>query len=475
MLIEIRKKIREKGRALRPSKRLLFSWLLLGTSLFLMGAGGTTQPQKWDRTIDTGKIFILTVVGSINAGTADYIRNGIAYARNNGAALIIIRLDTPGGFLEATRDIVKAILNSTIPIAVFVTPSGARAGSAGVFITMAGHIAAMSPGTNIGAAHPVTGGGKDPEKSGGKHMAKKILNDTVAFVKAIAKKRHRNVEWAKKAVVESDSITADEALKLKVIDLIAYDTAELIRKLDGWIIDMDRQKVKLVTKNLQIKDLPMSFKQKVVNFFSDPRIAYYLMMFGLLGIVMEIYHPGAVFPGVLGAICLFLAFVAMQVLPINYGGLALILLGIVLLVAELFTPTFGVLFIGGTISLTIGSIFLIDSPDPNLRLSLGTVLPMVSVLAILLGLALYGVTRAYQNPIISGKEGMIGEVGVVKKPLAPKGVIKIRGELWNAVSIDGKKIEPEREVEVVEIDGLTLKVKLKDGGAPEGGEPTSQA
>lgn len=438
------------------------AWWLVACVPVLMGASDSkTAGSAQD-------VAVLTLVGSINPGTADYIRDGLRKASQSGAAMAVIRMDTPGGLLQATREIVKTILNADIPVAVFVTPDGARAGSAGVFITMAGHIAAMSPGTNIGAAHPVIGG-KDPEKEGGKHMARKILNDTVAFIKAIAKQRNRNVDWGKKAVIESDSITAEEALKMKVIDVIAHDVRDLLKKIDGKQVVVGQRTVTLQTKDLKIRNMPMTFKQKMVNLFADPQIAYFLMMFGLLGIMMEIYHPGAIFPGVLGAICLFLAFVSFQILPINYGGVALILLGVLLLVAELFTPTFGLLFVGGMISLTLGSIFLIDSPDPNLRVGLSTVLPTIAVLSVALGAVLFSVMRTYNRPVMSGEQGMIGEIAVVRTSLAPRGKVLIRGEQWYAETTEGQTIESGEKVRVVALDGLCLRVVSvnKDGATVE--------
>ena len=443
--------IRRTRARLQHTKRWgLLALCVLFCFPFLTGASNGSEKAG-------GDAVVLTLVGSINPGTADYIRAGLRKAVASGAAMVIIRMDTPGGLLQATREIVKAILNAEVPVAVFVTPGGARAGSAGVFITMAGHIAAMSPGTNIGAAHPVVSGGKDPEKAAGKHMAAKILNDTVAFIKAIAKKRKRNVKWAKKAVIESDSITAGEALKKKVIDVLAYDVRDLLRKIDGKTVMVGQKQVVLKTKNMPVRTMEMTFKQKVVNFFANPQIAYFLMMFGLLGIMMEIYHPGAIFPGTLGAICLFLAFVSFQVIPINYGGLALILLGVLLLVAELLTPTFGLLFVGGMISLTFGSIFLVDSPDPNLRIGLSTILPTIGVLSAVLGAVLFAVLKTYGKPVMSGEEGMVGERGIVRTELNPRGTVRVRGEQWNAEAMEGT-IEAGEEVRVVALDGLRLRV-----------------
>lgn len=449
MWIQRRTNVRVKRKSMKR-----FAWIFMICVPFLMGAAAGPKVP-----LSSGKdVVVLTVMGSINPGTADYISAGLRRAAATQAGMVVIRLDTPGGLLTSTRSIVKAILNSEVPVAVFVTPAGGRAGSAGVFITMAGHIAAMSPSTNIGAAHPVVGGGKDPEKSGGKHMAAKVLNDTVAFIKAIAKKRKRNVKWAKKAVVESDSITASEALKMNVVDVLAHDVRDLLKKIDGKTVLVGQRKVVLKTKNMPIRDMKMSFKQKVVNFFSNPQIAYFLLMGGLLGLMMEIYQPGAIFPGVLGAICLLLAFTSLQVFPINYGGLALILLGMLLLVAELLTPTFGLLFVGGLISLTIGSIFLIDSPDPNMRISLSSVLPTITLLGAALGGVLLAVSKTYGRPVQTSKEGLLGEVGRVRKALEPRGVVRVRGEQWNAELAEGISLEPGALVKVVAVEGLRLKV-----------------
>ena len=457
-IYKIRQRLRRLNEAFLRSQRRLFSryslfFLMMPCLSLLMGAASSRPVADQQGK----KAVVITVVGSINAATADYIEEGIRKAVRGGAAILILEMDTPGGFLQATRSIVKSILNAEIPVAVLVTPSGARAGSAGVFITLAGHIAAMSPGTNIGAAHPVTGGGKDPEESGGKHMARKIENDTVAFVTAIANQRKRNVAWAKKAVLDSDSITSDEALKLNVIDLIVPNVQILLQQIDGKVVRVQQRDVRLKTKTLPIERLEMTFKQSVVNFFADPNIAYFLLTFGMLGIVMEIYHPGAIFPGVFGAICLFLSFVAMQVLPINYGGLALMGLGVLLLVAEMLTPTFGVLFLGGVISLTVGSIFLIDSPDPNFRISLSVIMPTVLTMAAFLGLILLSILRTYQRKPPEGLGTHVGSLAISHTALQPDGKVMLEGELWSASAEES--IPKGVPVLIVAMDGLTLKVK----------------
>ncbi|MFA6034628.1 MAG: ATP-dependent Clp protease proteolytic subunit, partial [Myxococcota bacterium] len=299
-----------------------------------------------DGAAGEGTVSIVEINGSINPGSADYILGSIREAEKASDRAVIIRLDTPGGLLSSTREIVKGIMSSTVPVVVYVAPDGAHAGSAGVFITLSANVAAMAPGTNIGAAHPVGMGGKDTEKDG-EHLAKKVENDTVAFMEGIAEKRGRNREWAVKSVKESVSITASAALEQKVIDVVATSVEDLLKKLDGREVKMGEVTVVLKTAGARLVKREMSLKQKITNTFSDPNISYILFMIGLLGLAMELYHPGVIFPGVIGGICLIMAFISFQVLPINYGGLLLILLGIAMFIAEMYVTSFGILGIGG--------------------------------------------------------------------------------------------------------------------------------
>lgn len=416
----------------------------------------SAEPRK-KRSGETPLVHVLEIEGMINAGTADYLVRGIKEATVEGADLVVLRLDTPGGALQATRTMVKVMLNSAIPIAVLVGPAGARAGSAGVFITMAAHVAAMAPGTNIGAAHPVVAGGKDPEKAGGKHMAKKIENDTLAFVEAIARSRGRNIKWARKAVKESAAVTATEAAKLKVVDLLAYTIPDLLQKIDGRKVKVRRTVITLYLKNARIVRKKMSLKQRVVSFLANPFIFMMLMTLGMLGILLEFYHPGSIFPGVFGGICLLLFLIAAQFLPINYGGLALIALGLILLGAEMFTPTFGILFAGGLVSIVVGSMLLIDSTDPALQLTLWIVLPSVGVLGLMCGIAVLLAKRAHSKKVVTGKEGLEGEIGEVRKALAPSGTVRIHGEQWNARC--AQPVEAGELIRVVRVDGLMLFVE----------------
>ncbi len=445
-----------KKRLIKFYKNILILSLIFTFFPFFMGAAPTTQPFEQGN----GKAIVLTIsAGIINSAVADYIEQGLQKAERERASLFILELDTPGGALQATRAIVKLFLNAKVPVVVFVSPSGARAGSAGVFITLAGHIAAMNYGTNIGAAHPVVSGGKDPEKVG-KHIARKIENDTVAFIEAIAIQRHRNVKWAKNAVLKSISVTAREALKLKVIDLLANDLHELLDKLDGRTVQLKDKKITLSTKGLIIERVSMKLKQKIVDFLAHPNVLMYLLLFGGLGLWIEITHPGVVFPGVVGIICLFLSFLAMQIIPINYGGLAMILLGGGLFVAELMTPTFGALFVGGLISITVGALFLVDSPDPAMQITLGSLLPTMTFFSIIMGFILYSALRSQYKAPVSVQSTMIGRTAFVSQELNPQGKVKLNGELWNAISQNGQIIPAGSTVEITEVNGLKLVVKL---------------
>ncbi len=327
--------------------------------IFLLAAGVSVLAQSKDAA--TAHVDLISIDGSINPAVDDFIRESIARAKSNGARALIIQMDTPGGLLNSTRTIVKEMLGAEVPLMVYVAPSGAGAGSAGVFITMAAHIAAMAPGTNIGAAHPVAGGGEEVKGV----MGEKIENFTASFSESIAQKRGRNTEWAIQAVRKSVAITEKEALKKNVIDIVAKDVEDLLKQADGRKVDINGKDMALSVKDARVMRYEMSLKQKVLNTVADPNIAYILMMAGFLGLYMEFAHPGVFFPGIAGAICLLLAFASLQLLPINYTGLALMLLGIGLLVGEAFFPSFGILGIGGIVSLALGSLLLFDTPTSD--------------------------------------------------------------------------------------------------------------
>lgn len=398
-------------------------------------------------------VDLITIDGSINPAVDDFIRESIGRAKAGDARALIIQLDTPGGLLSSTRTIVKELLGTPVPVMVYVAPSGAGAGSAGVFITMAANIAAMAPGTNIGAAHPVAGGGQEVKGV----MGEKIENFTASFSESIAQQRGRNAEWAIDAVRKSVAITETDALKKKVIDIVARDIDDLLKQADGRKVDIQGRKQELSLQNVQVVRHEMNLKQKVLNAIADPNIAYLLMMAGILGLYMEFSHPGTIFPGVAGAICLLLALASLQLLPINYTGLALMVFGVALLVGEAFFPSFGVLGIGGIISLAFGSLLLFDTPTSDFGVDRSIVFTAVATLGSFVLAISYLVFRSQKAKSTLGIEGLIGEVGVVREKLQPRGSVFVHGEYWKAEA-DGE-IESGDKVEVVDIDRMVLKVK----------------
>jgi len=399
-------------------------------------------------------VFVAEVEGIINPATAKFIIESIDQAVQEGGQCLIIELDTPGGLMDSMRSIVKKILSSPIPIIVYVGPSGARAASAGVFITISAHIAVMAPGTHIGAAHPVTLGAEGKES---KTMSEKIVNDTVSYIKTIAKTRGKNVEWAEKAVRKSVSITEEEALKLNVIDLISSDVQDLLTKIDGRVIKFDGATRTLLTKGLQPRSIQMSWRYRLLDIISNPTIAYILLMLGIYGIFFELSNPGAILPGVVGGIFLILAFYALQMLPINFAGLALILFAIILFIAEIKVMSHGLLSVGGVISLFLGSLMLIENPTEYMRISLSAIIPAVLVSGAFFTFAVTKAIKARLTKPTTGMEGLVGEIGIVSTPIDPEGKVSIHGEFWNAVS--DQKIEARGKVQVVGVTNLKLKVK----------------
>lgn len=402
------------------------------------------------------EIIVLTVNGVINPPHAEYTIKGIKKAHENNAEAVIIQLDTPGGLDTSMRSIVKEMLNSQIPIIVYVAPKGARAASAGAFITLASHIAAMAPGTNIGAAHPVAIGEKMD-----KTMAEKITNDAVAYIKSIAKQRGRNTEWAENAVRKSISSTETEALKLKVIDLIAEDIDGLLRDINGMKVKTVRGEITLNTKSAKINKIDMNFRERLLNFISDPNIAYILLMIGIYGIIFELSNPGSILPGVIGAISLILAFYSLQTLPINYAAAGLILLGVILFILELKIPSHGLLTLGGVICFILGSIMLFDTANPLFKLSLSVIVPVTIVTALFFGVLLRLAYKAHKRKPVTGVEELIGLEGVAKTDInSSSGMVMVHGELWQARS--DEEIKKDEEIVVEEVKGLTLKVRRKN-------------
>jgi len=398
-------------------------------------------------------IYIIRIADAISPGTAEFIKSGIKTAEENEAACLIIELDTPGGLAESMRLIVQNILASRVPVVVFVFPSGARAASAGVMITMAADVAAMAPGTNIGAAHPVGAGGKDIDGA----MSEKIINDMVAQAKSVAEKRGRNAAWVEDAIRESVSVTETEALKENIIDIIAKDTEDLIRQLNGREIK-DRGKLELDEANKIV--LQETLRTKILRTISNPNIAYILMMIGLAGLYFELSHPGAIFPGVIGAISLILAFFAMQTLPVNYAGILLIVLAIIFFIMEMKIASYGLLSVAGIVSLFLGSLMLFEGDTPDMKLSWQVLLPTIIVISGFFMAIASLVFRAQISKPATGAGGLVGEIGIVKKALTLEGKVFVHGELWNARAKE--PLDEDVKVRVVKVVNLVLEVESVD-------------
>jgi membrane-bound serine protease (ClpP class) len=398
-------------------------------------------------------VVVVKISGSINPAVAEFVSHEISQANNDQEALIVIHMDTPGGLDTSMRQIIKKIQSSHVPVASFVAPSGSRAASAGTFITIASHIAAMAPGTNIGAAHPVNMMGGDESKT---TMEQKIVNDAAAYIRSLAELRKRNAYWAELAVVKSVSISAEEAMRLNVIDLIAGDVKALTLAVDGREVQVASGLVTLKTANLQIVYHEMNARQKMLDIISNPNVAYLLMMLGLVGLYFELSNPGLILPGVIGAISLILALYAMQTLPINYAGLLLIVFGMILFIAEINVTSYGLLAVSGVISIFLGSTMLIDSDDPALQISRAILYPTLGLtLALSAGIVVLA-TRTRSLKKQGGMEGMVGETGVVKEALNPQGIVRIHGELWEAEA--EKPVAEGEAVRVASVEGLKIKV-----------------
>ncbi len=433
-------------RRLRPG--VWWALLLFGIVCAAVGAGGAAPEPG------TGShVNLIVIDGGINPAVNDYIRESIQRAHQGNARALIIQLDTPGGLLSSTRSIVKEMLGAPLPVIVYVAPSGAGAGSAGVFITMAANIAAMAPGTNIGAAHPVAGGGQEVKGV----MGEKLENFTASFSETIAQRRGRNTDFAIQAVRRSISITDKEALEKNVIDIIATDVSDLLKQANGREVDVGSVKRTLDFDGVSILHFEMGLKQKVINILADPNIAYLLMMAGILGLYMEFSNPGALFPGIAGGIALLLALASFQVLPINYAGLLLIGLGLCLLVAEAFVPSFGILGISGVVSLGLGSLLLFNVQGSDLAVDGSIVLAAVGTLSAFVLVVTFLVVRSQRRKATLGYGGLIGEVGEVRVRLDRRGKVFVHGEVWNAEGAE--RLEAGDRAEVVGYDGMILKVK----------------
>jgi membrane-bound serine protease (ClpP class) len=419
-------------------------------------------------------VGLAVVDGMINGGSGDYIRTAIEGSVAARHEALVIRLDTPGGVLDVTRDIVKAMLASEVPVIVYVAPAGSRAASAGTFITMAAHVAAMAPATNIGAAHPIMlggGGGEDEgeenkkRKSQSEVMLEKAENDTVALIQSIAKQRGRNAEWAEKAVRESVSVTAEQAVQLKVVDLIASDLSDLLKKIDGREVKLGSGEIrKLHTANAEVMEIPMTLRQRLMMALAEPTLLAILFAVGMLGLAAEFYHPGTIVPGTLGAFCLVLALLASQVLPVNWGAALLIMGGGALLVAEMYVGGHGFMAGGGVICILIGGVLLVDPSKqnywvaPDFRVQWTVLVPLVASLAGFFGVVAYKVVRSRALKPVTGDIGLIGETGVAETTIGPEGgKVFVHSELWNARA--KTSIAAKTAVRVVRVEGLLVEVE----------------
>lgn len=403
------------------------------------------------------KVVSIKLEGVINPATADFVHRGIQKTLRDSAECLIIHLNTPGGLLESTRIIVSEILESPVPVVVYVSPGGAHAGSAGVFITLAAHIAAMAPGTNIGAAHPVSGQGGITDTI----MNDKVTNDAMAFIRSIAEHRQRNVEWAVEAVNSSVAITETEALAKNVINFIVANDRELLAVIDGKTLSVSSGTKTLQTKEATIEVLEMGWVEKLLHIISDPNVAYILFLLGLYGLMFEIFSPGAVFPGVIGGISLILALYAMHTLPVNYAGVALIIFAIILFLLEIKVVSHGILAIGGVIALFLGSIMLINTDQEwdLARISLGIIVPAVIVTTLFFLFVITLGLRAQRSVSMVGVEGMSGKIGECLTALNPEGTVLVHGEIWRAVSATGPVIYPGEKVRVKGMEHFVLTVE----------------
>ena len=461
----------------RDGERL--SWLrglwLVGLALAL---GVLIRPAH---TANDASGVLIPVTGPIGPATSDYFVRNLQQAQESGARLVVLRLDTPGGLETSMRDMIQAILAADVPVIAFVAPSGARAASAGTYLMYASHVAAMAPATNLGAATPVQIGGgpgdgdapaprprdgkdgKDapagesaaPEP--GSAMERKAVNDSVAYLRSLAELRGRNTEWAERAVREGASLPADEALAANVIDLVAPDLPELLRAIDGRVVKLQSREVTLQTAGIVLREVQPDWRTELLQLVTNPNVAYLLMLIGIYGLLLEGYNPGSVVPGVVGAISLLLALFAFQVLSVNYAGLALIALGVLLIVAESFVPSFGALGLGGIVAFVFGSVMLLDNDVPGF----GIAWQLVGVMGLAGSLVLLGIVsfavRARRRPVVSGREGLLREHAEAVEAFERHGLVRVHGELWNAVT--RRPVQAGQVLRIVRIDGLTLEVE----------------
>ena len=476
----------------RRYRKLLCSLVLIAsTALTMLSAPASAD----EASADEARAVRVEIVGAIGPATSAHLIKGLAYAEEIGASLVLVEMDTPGGLDSAMRDMIKAILKSDIPVVTYVSPSGSRAASAGTYLLYASHIAAMAPATNLGAATPVQIGGGDtpslpapaspardadeaadetdgyresdsdtaaptPKPLSGTAMERKSINDAVAYIRGLAELRGRNADWAEKAVREAASLSAEEALEQNVIDIIAGSVEELLERIDGRTVKVRDTEQVLATGDLLVETFEADWRTRLLATITDPNIAYMLMLAGIYGLMFEGYNPGAIVPGVVGAICLLLALFAFQVLPVNFAGLALILLGVMLIIGEAFMPSFGALGLGGIVAFVFGSIILLDTDIPGMQIARPLIFGVALVASSLLLAMIYALMRLRRRPPVSGNEGMLGEIAEALEDFERNGTVFVHGERWNARS--DLAVRKGDKLKIKKIDGLVLDVAPVD-------------
>lgn len=430
----------------RNSRRLM--------ALVLLVLAGWVLAQQ---PAEVPPVFVIRMEGTIAPPNADYFARALAQAKERGAQLMVIELDTPGGMMDAMERIVKDIMSSDVPVAVYVSPSGAKAGSAGVFITLAGHIAAMAPGTSIGAATPVASTGEDiPGK-----MGQKVENYAVSYIRSIAKQRGRNVDWAERAVRQSAAISEEEAVQKRVVDLVASNLNALLEQVDGRKVKVGQRTVTLRTRNAPVVRVEMVLRERLLHVLANPNVLAVLGVLAVFGLIAEIQNPGAIFPGVVGAISLVLMLYGASVLPVSWAGIALLLLALVLFAAEAFTPTYGLLTIGGAVSMLLGFLMLFESPDPTLRVSWVLAVTLTGLSTLFFVFIVAAGIRAQRARRVTGLEAVQGAIAVARTDIDPRGKIFYDGAYWNAVSA-GEPIKAGERVVIERMEGLTAFVRKEE-------------
>jgi membrane-bound serine protease (ClpP class) len=432
----------------RPYPAVVLTFLVLA-GLPLAGHPAPVQGQEASPLAVHGRWE-----GAIGPMTVSYFDRLLIAANELAADVLVVELDTPGGLDASMRDIIKGLLAAEVPVAVYVHPGGARSASAGVFITMAAHLAVMTPGTNIGAASPVALAGQMDST-----MAAKVTNDAAAYARSIALRRGRNVAWAEEAVRKAVSATAEEAVALDIVDLLADDLDDLLTKIDGRGVELPSGPHTVRAAGARLTEVPISLRERLLALLADPNIAYIFMLLGTYGLIFELQNPGAILPGVVGVISLLIAFMSFQTLPVDYTGLALIGLAIVLFILEIKITSYGLLSLGGVVAMVLGSLMLFDTMEPAMRVSIQVIVLMVVLTALFFLFAVGLGLKAQQRRVTTGGEGLRGELGTARGRLGPEGTIHVHGEFWHARSADGTPIEDGTRVEVVRVEGLVVHVR----------------